>query len=146
MIIPQRYYATLRIFASFLRHSTRRDAGCAQIESTIVRYGLKSATDDWLGWVRLLGLRVSASRLATCVLHRLRHADSGFAWHGSFASFSASRTNRIAETVSPARHRPNLKRAVGGKEQARVKGGRRAKHPIIPRSPTLHAGKSRMTK
>lgn len=62
-----------------------------------------------------------------------RHADSGFAWHDSFANFfdfaNDHRENRFA---SPA-YRANLKRAVGGKEQAHVKGERRAKRPIIPR-------------
>lgn len=68
-----------------------------------------------LGWVRLLGLRVSASRLATCVLHRLGTPTPGFAWHGSLANFfdfaNEHRGNRFA---SPAQ--------TGFKARGRWKG------------------------
>jgi len=57
-----------------------------------------------------------------------RHADSGFVWYDSFANFF----DFANETILPVRHRANLKRAVDGKEQAYVKGERRAKRPIIP--------------
>lgn len=50
-------------------------------------YGAALRVRPTLGWVRLLGLRVSASRLATCVLHRLGTPTPASLGTGFFREF-----------------------------------------------------------
>ena len=69
------------------------------MKARLYGYGLKSATDDerWVG-LGTSGLRVSTSRLATCVVHRLSARRlSGFAWHDSFANFLDFANETIGE-------------------------------------------------
>lgn len=145
-----RHYA----FSSLVYVTRRRREAGTQIESTVVRRGLKSATDGWVG------LGSTGFACLHPVWPRVSCTDSAIPTPASLGTgffrrvFLISRAS-LAETVLPARHRPNLKRAVGREgtsARKRVEKGETSDNPPSLPSPllspvrSLRAGKSRMTK